>query len=100
MSLLRKLQFLPSPMPLTFAFDLSQQQFELRCDNRTRRLSNPDLLQLIDQCEHRYYSGRPRDWHGNEQDTPENLIDLGRSLYRWLDGDEGWLRAALATEIL
>ncbi len=84
-------------MPLTFTFDLSQQHFQLSNGTQTRRLSSPDLLNLIEQCEHRYYSGRPRDWYGRSQDVPAELAELGGNLYRWLDGNEGWLRQALAT---
>jgi len=80
-----------------FTFDLSQQHFELRYDDRTRRLSTSELVGLIEQCEQNYYSGRPKDGYGRDRDVPEALIELGRSLYRWLDGDEGWLRSALAT---
>jgi len=84
-------------MPFTFTFDLSQQHFELRCDRGTRRLSNPDLLNLIEQCEQHYYSGRPKDWYGQAYDVTDALISLGGQLYRWLDGGEGWLRSLLAT---
>jgi tetratricopeptide (TPR) repeat protein len=84
-------------MPTTFTFDLSQQHFELRCERGTRRLSSPELLDLIQQCEQHYYSGRPTDWYGRQRDVPTELVNLGRRLYHWLDGDEGWLRAILAT---
>jgi len=84
-------------MPMTFTFDLSQQHFELRCDRGTRRLSRSELIELIEQCEQHYYSGRPRDWYGQQQDVPEQLVELGCHLYRWLDGNEGWLRSLLAT---
>ncbi|MBW4659571.1 MAG: tetratricopeptide repeat protein [Drouetiella hepatica Uher 2000/2452] len=82
-----------------FTFDLSQQNFELRYSDRSRRLSTPELVDWIEQCEQNYYSGRPKDGYGRDRDVPEALVKLGRSLYRWLDGDEGWLRAALATGV-
>lgn len=84
-------------MPLTFTFDLSQQHFELRWEQRTRRLSQADLLQLIDRCEQVYYSGRSLDAWGRAIEVPEDLITLRQELYCWLDGEEGWLRTALAT---
>ena len=78
-----------------FTFDLSQQHFELRYADRSRRLSDAELVGLIEQCEQNYYFGRSKDGSGREQ----ALIELGRSLYRWLDGDEGWLRSALAAGV-
>jgi len=77
-------------MPLTFTFALSQQRFELRFNSRTRALPPAELIALIEQCETSYYSGKDRD-------VPEELVALGRRLYQWLDGDEGWLRSHLNT---
>ncbi|MFB2771730.1 tetratricopeptide repeat protein [Pelatocladus sp. BLCC-F211] len=75
-------------MPLTFSFALSQNQtFELRCDYGSRRLDSDELLALIDICEKNYYL--------RQKDSPPELIQLGRRLYHWLDGKEGWLRRAL-----
>ena len=75
-------------MPITFAFALSQQQtFELRCDYGSRRLDKVELLALIEQCEQNYYS--------KESDRLPYLTEIGRQLYDWLDGKEGWLRNAL-----
>ena len=34
-------------MPVTFTFDLSQQQFELRCGELVRRLVQSELVALI-----------------------------------------------------
>jgi hypothetical protein len=76
-------------MPLVFTFALSQQRFELRFDNRTRSLPPAELIELIEQCETSYYSGK--------NDVPEALMALGRRLYQWLDGDEGWLRSHFDT---
>jgi hypothetical protein len=86
-------------MTLTFTFDLNQQHFELGCDRGRRRLVHADLLALIEQCEQQYYSGRSQDWAGRSQDVAADLMALGRKLFAWLDGDEGWLRAALATGV-
>jgi hypothetical protein len=82
-------------MSVTFTFDLSQQQFELRCQERKRRLEQAELLELIADCERCYYTGRPRDAWGNLYDSPEQMVQLGRRLYDWLDGAEGWLRRVL-----
>ncbi|MHC5765144.1 MAG: tetratricopeptide repeat protein [Nostoc sp.] len=75
-------------MPLNFAFALSQQQtFELRCDYGSRRLDKTELAALIDLCEQNYYA--------QQRDHLPYLIQLGRQLYQWLDGKEGWLRRPL-----
>ncbi|MEA5623298.1 CHAT domain-containing protein, partial [Nostoc sp. UHCC 0251] len=75
-------------MPLNFTFALSQQQtFELRCNYGSRRLDKTELAALIDLCEQNYYPRRTDNLHDLEQ--------LGRRLYQWLDGNEGWLRRAL-----
>ena len=82
-------------MPVTFTFDLSQQQFELRCGELVRRLVQAELVALIEDCERCYYSGRPQDRWGRPYDLPAELVELGQRLYRWLDGAEGWLRRLL-----
>ncbi|MEH2307409.1 tetratricopeptide repeat protein [Nostoc sp.] len=75
-------------MPLNFTFALSQQQtFELRCDYGSRRLDKTELAALIDSCEQNYYA--------QQRDHLPYLTQLGRQLYQWLDGKEGWLRKAL-----
>nr|MDZ7997671.1 tetratricopeptide repeat protein [Aulosira sp. DedVER01a] len=75
-------------MPLTFTFALSQQQtFELRCNYGSRRLDKPELAALIDLSEQNYYT--------QQTDRLPYLTQLGRQLYQWLDGKEGWLRRAL-----
>ncbi|MEH2260323.1 tetratricopeptide repeat protein [Nostoc sp.] len=75
-------------MPLNFTFALSQQQtFELRCDYGSRRLDKTELAALIDLCEQNYYA--------QQRDHLPYLTQLGRQLYQWLDGKEGWLRRAL-----
>ncbi|MEH2432500.1 MAG: CHAT domain-containing protein, partial [Nostoc sp.] len=75
-------------MPLNFTFALSQQQtFELRCDYGSRRLDKTELAALINLCEQNYYA--------QQRDHLPYLTQLGRQLYQWLDGKEGWLRKAL-----
>jgi tetratricopeptide (TPR) repeat protein len=74
---------------LTFTFALIQQQnFELQCKYGDRRLDKKALAELIDRCEQNYYADKKRH-------NPTDLIELGKQLYRWLDGQEGWLRQAL-----
>ncbi|OYD89792.1 hypothetical protein CDG76_33865 [Nostoc sp. 'Peltigera membranacea cyanobiont' 210A] len=75
-------------MPLNFTFALSQQQtFDLRCDYGSRCLDKTELAALIDLCEQNYYT--------QQKDYLPYLTQLGRQLYQWLDGKEGWLRKAL-----
>ncbi|MEA5553660.1 CHAT domain-containing protein, partial [Anabaena cylindrica UHCC 0172] len=75
-------------MPFNFTFAPSQNQtFELRCDYGTRRLDTHELGNLIQQCEKDYYS--------QKKDDINQLQEIGRKLYSWLDGKEGWLRRAL-----
>ncbi|WP_341524682.1 tetratricopeptide repeat protein [Nostoc sp. UHCC 0302] len=75
-------------MTLNFAFALSQQQtFELRCDYGSRRLDKTELAALINLSEQNYYA--------QEEDHLPYLTQLGRQLYQWLDGKEGWLRKPL-----
>jgi tetratricopeptide (TPR) repeat protein len=75
-------------MSLTFTFALSQNQtFELRCSYGTRRLDTEALATLINLCEEKYYT--------QDFDRPAELKKIGRELYQWLDGKEGWLRRGL-----
>jgi hypothetical protein len=53
-------------------------------------LQSTELIALIEQCETSYYSGK-------NKDVSEELMALGRKLYQWLDGDEGWLRSHFHT---
>lgn len=82
-------------MPTTFAFELSQDgTFALTApDGRRRGLPLAELQGLVDRCEGEYYQ--------TKRDEVAKLIELGRELHRWLDGDEGWLqRAAGALELV
>ncbi|WP_026736441.1 tetratricopeptide repeat protein [Fischerella sp. PCC 9605] len=75
-------------MSLTFSFALTQNQtFELRCDYGSRRLDSVELSALINLSEQNYYQ--------QKSDRPSELIQLGRRLYHWLDGKQGWLRRSL-----
>ncbi|MBW4464823.1 MAG: tetratricopeptide repeat protein [Pegethrix bostrychoides GSE-TBD4-15B] len=82
-------------MPVIFTFDLSQQHFELRCGELVRRLVQSELVALIEDCEYCYYSGRSQTRQGQLYDLPAELVEMGQRLYKWLDGDQGWLRRVL-----
>ncbi|MEH2411181.1 CHAT domain-containing protein [Nostoc sp.] len=75
-------------MPLNLTFALSQQQtFELRFNNVSHHLNKAELAALIDLCEQNYYT--------QQTVALPDLTQLGRQLYQWLDGNEGWLRRSL-----
>ena len=75
-------------MSFSFTFALSQNQtFELRCKYGNRRLDTTVLTTLINLCEEKYYN--------QNFDERIQLKNIGRELYQWLDGKEGWLRKAL-----
>ncbi len=80
-------------MSIAFTFYPSQNQtFELRrfVDRSltgTRRLDTRELAKLIDFCEAKYYNEGFND--------VAQLQLIGRELYQWLDGSEGWLRQAV-----
>jgi tetratricopeptide (TPR) repeat protein len=77
-------------MSVTISVALSQDpHFELRCGDRTRRVQWSEVEALA--------SGADRDYFGDDQELPR-LTALGRSLYQWLDGPEGWLKTAMAAE--
>lgn len=75
-------------MPLTIRIALAQQHsFELHCGTQSRPVSSKDIESLAETAGRDYFAAAPK--------FPQ-LTALGRSLYRWLDGKEGWLRAGLA----
>jgi tetratricopeptide (TPR) repeat protein len=75
-------------MSIAFTFALSQNQtFELRCSYGSRPLDMATLGSLINLCEEKYYT--------QNFDAPAELRKIGRELYQWLDGKEGWLRRSL-----
>jgi tetratricopeptide (TPR) repeat protein len=74
-------------MPLSIRITLGQQQtFDLQCGTQSRRVNIPEIESLITGADRDYFS---------DPSTPQKLIALGRRLYQWLDGPEGWLRAGL-----
>ena len=82
-------------MPVDIRFDLaSQHTFQLCCGRQTRPILPEQLATLLTEA-NAYYFGenyaRPRNWNPN---LP-TLVKVGRSLYQWLDGPEGWLRTNL-----
>ncbi|AFZ03309.1 tetratricopeptide repeat protein [Calothrix sp. PCC 6303] len=78
-------------MSIAFTFALSQNQtFELRCNYGNRRLDTEALGTLIDLCEAKYYT--------KDFDAPAELKKIGRELYQWFDGKEGWLRRGLESD--
>ncbi|MGB3293449.1 MAG: tetratricopeptide repeat protein [Phormidesmis sp.] len=81
-------------MSITFTFAPGQNQtFELRCEKGVRSLPQSELVELIDQCEQTYYSGRRKNSYGQFVDVPQDLVRFGQTLYGWLDGPQGWLRS-------
>ncbi|WP_245911835.1 hypothetical protein [Brunnivagina elsteri] len=75
-------------MPILFTFALSQNQtFELRSHYGNRKLDTSALERLINLCEQKYYN--------QDFDDSIQLKNIGRELYQWLDGKEGWLRRGL-----
>jgi CHAT domain len=69
-------------MPLTITFALAQNQtFELRSNYGTRRLETNQLNSLINLY----------------KQNSSDLIKIGKHLYNWLDGKEGWLRKSSET---
>jgi len=82
-------------MPLTLTFALGQNQtFELRCHGGVRPLPLPELSSVMESCDSVYY---PQSALQKPNSRPD-LMRLGRELYRWLDGKEGWLRRAFEAE--
>jgi hypothetical protein len=54
-------------------------------DMRTRTLALPEIADLVGKAETDYYSP-----------LPAKLKDIGRRLYRWLNGGERWITAEIA----
>ncbi|MGI0494119.1 tetratricopeptide repeat protein [Alkalinema pantanalense CENA528] len=85
------------PQTIAFCFALvNDRQVELRCGREARRVEQADLQALVALCDRAYYKGRPKNLRGDYlPDDPQALLALGRALYDWLDGTEGWLRSRL-----
>jgi len=82
-------------MPVSIRIALAQQQsFELHCGNRSRPVGWKEIERLAATADREYFG----DDQANDDDwAPKfpQLTALGRSLFQWLDGPEGWLRAGL-----
>ncbi len=70
-------------------------QYELRlklaggADHTARRVTDDEIAQLRQECKQQYYDDPL------PGSAPRNLVPLGRHLYDWLNGDDGWLDKAL-----
>jgi hypothetical protein len=82
-------------MPVCIRIALAQQQsFELHCGNHCRRVDWKEVEVLAATADREYFGDdRANDDHW-EPKLPQ-LTALGRSLFQWLDGPEGWLSAGL-----
>src|ERR1022692_1662773 len=90
-----QIQYCRSAMPVSIRIALAQQQsFELTCGGQSRRVDWKEIESLTNAADRDYfgiaYAHDPR-W------APKfpQLTALGRTLFQWLDGPEGWLRAGL-----
>ena len=83
-------------MPVSIRITLAQQQtFELQCGNQSRRLDWKDVESLAATCDREYYGDGQAD-NGHWAPKLPQQAALGRRLFEWLDGPEGWLRTGLA----
>ncbi len=82
-------------MPVTIRISLAQQQtFELTCATQSRRVDWKAVESLAAAADRDYFG----DQHaGDIHWAPKlpQLIALGRGLYEWLDGPQGWLCTGL-----
>src|SRR5437667_8226286 len=79
-------------MPLHIRFSLAQEQsFDLHCANQSRRLDGTEVAALAATAERDYFADNKHTWPSKLS----QLIALGRALYQWLDGPQGWLREGL-----
>ena len=82
-------------MPVDIRFDLAgQQAFKLCCGTQSLAINPDELSALVTEVNRDYFGDthpRPANW------TPPliTLTTIGRRLYQWLDGSEGWLRTGL-----
>jgi hypothetical protein len=69
-------------MPVSIRFALADRHsFELLCGDQSRRVDRKEIESLAAAAD-------------GDHLLPQ-LIALGQSLYKWLDGNEGWLRTGL-----
>jgi tetratricopeptide (TPR) repeat protein len=82
-------------MPVSIRITLAQQQsFELQCGNQSRRLDWKDVESLAATADREYF-GEGQAHDGHWAPSLPQLAALGRRLFQWLDGPEGWLRTGL-----
>jgi hypothetical protein len=68
-----------------------EQSVELWFGNRSRRVDWKEIEALASAADREYFGdGHAESWNPK---FPQ-LKELGHRLYRWLDGPDGWLRAA------
>jgi tetratricopeptide (TPR) repeat protein len=83
-------------MPISIRVTLAQQPtFELQCGNQSRRLDWKDVESLAATADREYYGDGQAD-NGDWAPALPQQAALGRRLFEWLDGPEGWLRTGLA----
>jgi len=83
-------------MPVSIRIALAQQQsFELFCGPQSRRVDWKEVESLAATADREYFGDAQAD---DDHWTPRfpQLTALGRSLFDWLDGPQGWLRSGLA----
>src|ERR1039457_6566573 len=82
-------------MPVSIRIILAQQQsFELQCGNQSRRLDWKDVESLAATADREYFGDGQAD-DGDWAPSLPQLVALGRRLFQWLDGPEGWVRTGL-----
>ncbi|HLM98400.1 MAG TPA: tetratricopeptide repeat protein [Bryobacteraceae bacterium] len=83
-------------MPVSIRIALAQQQsFDLFCGPQSRRVDWKEVEFLAATADREYFGDAQADDDHWAPRFPQ-LTALGRSLFDWLDGPEGWLRAGLA----
>src|ERR1035441_1168948 len=83
-------------MPVSICIALAQQQsFELRYGNQSRSVDWKAVESLAATADREYF-GDAQANDGRWAPKLPQLTALGRSLFQWLDGPEGWLRAGLS----
>ena len=82
-------------MPVSIRITLAQQQsFELQCGNQSRPVDWKDVESLATTADREYF-GEGQAHDGDWAPSLPQLAALGRRLFQWLDGPEGWLRTGL-----
>ncbi len=82
-------------MSVSIRIALGQQQsFELHYLNKSRRVDWKEVESLATTADREYF-GEGQASGARWAPKFVELTALGRSLYQWLDGPEGWLRSGL-----